>query len=94
MKAEMEQLIDRMISGGILFDEAREEFEKRFILKMVDRYNNNLSKAALALGIHRNILSKRVELYLGGNQDPKPAAKRTARKKKTLVLRAGARGIR
>lgn len=94
MKAEMEQLIDRMISGGILFDEAREEFEKRFILKMVERYNNNLSKAAIALGIHRNTLSKRVELYLGGNQEAKPAARRAPRKKKTLVLRAGARGLR
>ena len=67
MNQEMEQLIAKLINGGILFDEAMQEFEKRFILKMLDRHNNNLSKAALALGIHRNTLSKRVEQYYKSN---------------------------
>ena len=66
MKNEMEQLIDRMINGGILFEEALQEFEKQFILKILGRHNNNLSKASLALGIHRNTLSKRVEQYQNG----------------------------
>lgn len=67
MKNEMDQLIDRMINGGILFEEALHEFEKQFILKMLTRHNNNLSKASIALGIHRNTLSKRVEQYQNGN---------------------------
>jgi DNA-binding NtrC family response regulator len=39
------------------------EFEKNFILKVLSRHNNNLSKAAEALGIHRNTLSKRMLEY-------------------------------
>lgn len=79
MKAEMDQLIDRMINGGILFEEALQEFEKQFILKVLSRHNNNLSKASLALGIHRNTLSKRLEQYQNGHSTahpPKPAKKR------------------
>jgi transcriptional regulator with PAS, ATPase and Fis domain len=67
MKNEMEQLIERMIEGGIFFEEAMQEFEKQFILNMLGRHNYNLSKASLALGIHRNTLSKRVEQYQNGH---------------------------
>src|SRR5919198_3780886 len=63
MKMELEAIIDQMITHGILFDEAVKEFEKNFILKVLDRHNNNLSKAAEALGIHRNTLSKRILEY-------------------------------
>jgi len=63
MRAELEELIDQMISHGILFEEAVQEFERRFILNIVSRHNHNLSKAAAALGIHRNTLSKRLEQY-------------------------------
>lgn len=78
MKQEMDQLIDRMISGGILFEEALQEFEKQFILKMLNRHHNNLSKASVALGIHRNTLSKRRDQYQNGNgtAPKKPAKKR------------------
>jgi Fis family transcriptional regulator, factor for inversion stimulation protein len=68
MKAELEALIEQMITRGILFDEAVKEFEKKFILSTLSRHNNNLSKAAVALGIHRNTLSKRLAEYqIGGN---------------------------
>jgi DNA-binding NtrC family response regulator len=66
MKMELEAIIDQMINHGILFDEAVKEFEKNFILKVLDRHNNNLSKAAEALGIHRNTLSKRILEYSSG----------------------------
>jgi DNA-binding NtrC family response regulator len=63
MKSDLENLIDLMISRGILFEEAVSEFEKHFILKVVDQHHNNLSKAASQLGIHRNTLSKRLLNY-------------------------------
>ena len=66
MKAELESLVDQMITRGILFDEAVKEFEKRFIQKVVNRHHNNLSKAADELGIHRNTLSKRIVEYENG----------------------------
>lgn len=63
MKAELDLLIDQMITRGILFEEAVKEFEKNFILNVLSRQNNNLSKAAEVLGIHRNTLSKRLLEY-------------------------------
>jgi DNA-binding NtrC family response regulator len=84
MKNEMDSLIDRMISGGILFEEALQEFEKQFILKMLRRHNNNLSKASVALGIHRNTLSKRLDQYQNGNG---AAPKKPARKRKQISPR-------
>jgi DNA-binding NtrC family response regulator len=66
MKTELELLVDQMITRGIFFEEAVKEFEKNFILKVLSRHNNNLSKAAEALGIHRNTLSKRLLEYTNG----------------------------
>ena len=63
MKVELEALVDEMITRGILFEEAVKEFEKKFILSVVSRNRNNLSKAAIELGIHRNTLSKRLLEY-------------------------------
>jgi len=63
MKSRLEALATEMVERGILFEDAIEEFEKHFILSVLKRTNGNLSKAAEALRIHRNTLSKRVEKY-------------------------------
>jgi DNA-binding NtrC family response regulator len=52
-----------MVDRGILFDEAINEFEKRFIRRALDRSNGNQSRAARLLGIHRNTLSRKIGLY-------------------------------
>ena len=91
MKKEMDQLIDRMINGGILFEEATQEFEKQFILKVLGQHNNNLSKAALTLGIHRNTLSKRVEQYQNGNGTAHHAKSKPAKKRKASGARIKSR---
>ena len=62
MKDQLEALITRMIEHGIQYPEAVAEFEKRFIQRMLERNNGNHSKAAKALGIHRNTLSRKVEV--------------------------------
>ncbi len=66
MRTELERLIDQMITQGVVFEEALKEFEKGFILEMLGRQKNNLSKAATALGIHRNTLTKRLRDYQHG----------------------------
>jgi DNA-binding NtrC family response regulator len=65
VKDQLEALVNRMIEQGIQFPNAVTEFEKRFIQHMLEKNNGNQSKAAQALGIHRNTLSrKRAELGL------------------------------
>ena len=63
LRARLEILIDEMLEGQILLEEARAEFEKLYIQKALDRYDNHLSKTASALGVHRNTLSKKVSTF-------------------------------
>ncbi|HLZ50177.1 MAG TPA: helix-turn-helix domain-containing protein [Candidatus Acidoferrum sp.] len=63
MRDQLEGLVAQMVDRGILFDEAVEEFEKRFIKRVLDRSNGNQSRAAQVLGIHRNTLSRKIDEY-------------------------------
>jgi DNA-binding protein Fis len=63
VKDQLEGLVHQMVDRGILFEEAIGEFEKRFIKLVLDRTNGNQSRAAEALGIHRNTLSRKIEEY-------------------------------
>lgn len=63
MRARLESLIDEMLEGHILLDEALCEFEKLYIKKALARHKQHLSNTAAVLGIHRNTLAKRVATY-------------------------------
>ncbi|MDT5294925.1 MAG: Bacterial regulatory protein Fis family [Acidobacteriota bacterium] len=63
MRAQLEALIDEMLDGHIMLDEALTEFEKLYIQKALARQKEHLSRTAASLGIHRNTLSKRVAGY-------------------------------
>jgi transcriptional regulator with PAS, ATPase and Fis domain len=63
MRARLEALIDEMLDGQIMLDEAVAEFEKLYIQKALARHKEHLSRTAGVLGIHRNTLSKRVAVY-------------------------------
>jgi len=63
MRARLETLIDEMLEGQILLDEALSEFEKLYIKKALAKNKQHLSRTAIILGIHRNTLAKRVALY-------------------------------
>lgn len=63
LRDRLDTLIDEMLDGQILLDEAREEFEKLYIQKALNRNSDHLSRTSAALGIHRNTLSKRLAGY-------------------------------
>ena len=63
MRAKLEALIEQMLDGRILLEEAVGEFEKVYIQKALQRHDQHLSNTAAVLGIHRNTLSKRVAAY-------------------------------
>ena len=63
MKQQLEALVSEMIEKGILFSDARREFEKRFIARVLQHHKGNLSRAAKDLQIHRNTLGKKIEEY-------------------------------
>ncbi len=63
MKQQLDSLISEMVERGILFPDACREFEKRFIARVLQRHQGNLSKAAKDLRIHRNTLGKKIDEY-------------------------------
>jgi transcriptional regulator with PAS, ATPase and Fis domain len=71
LRTQMEILIDEMLDGRIMLNEALSEFEKLYIQKALARNSEHLSQTALALGIHRNTLSKRVATYQTVSRTPK-----------------------
>jgi DNA-binding NtrC family response regulator len=56
----LDQLVAEMVQKGVHYDDARKEFEKRFIITVLDSANGNFCKAADVLGMHRNTLARRV----------------------------------
>jgi DNA-binding NtrC family response regulator len=60
MNEKLQRLIDEMVEKGIRLPEAMREFERRFISKVLAGSDGNLSKAADALGLHRNTLSRKI----------------------------------
>ena len=63
VKQQLDALVTEMIDKGIFFSDARREFEKRFISRVLQRHQGNLSRAARDLKIHRNTLGKKIVEY-------------------------------
>lgn len=78
LHAKLEALIDEMLDGRILLDEAVAEFEKLYIQKALHLHKDHLSNTAQILGIHRNTLSKRVASYQKQERATNRSAKRAA----------------
>ncbi len=60
MKEQLEALVSEMIDRGLRYDEAVGEFERKFIMTALEKNKGNQTKAAKAMGIHRNTLNKRL----------------------------------
>jgi len=83
----LESLIDEMLEGHILLDEALCEFEKLYIKKAMARHKQHISNTAAILGIHRNTLAKRVATYQN-QESPQKGTKSTNHKKLAHRLKA------
>ncbi|MGH9342782.1 MAG: helix-turn-helix domain-containing protein [Terriglobia bacterium] len=76
MKDQLDALINQMLEHGVHYEDAVGEFEKRFIRKVLEKCNGNRCKAAQALGIHRNTLSRKIE---EARLDHQPSGRKRAR---------------
>ena len=59
----MERLVSEMLDKGVLYDDARREFEKMFIARALQRTRGNLGTAAEMLGLHRNTIARKIAEY-------------------------------
>ena len=59
----MERLVSEMLDKGIHYDDARQEFEKMFIARALQRSKGNVGDAAELLGLHRNTIARKITEY-------------------------------
>jgi transcriptional regulator with PAS, ATPase and Fis domain len=63
VKQELEALVIEMVDRGIRFSEAKREFEKRFITRVLQQHRGNLSRAAKDLASTGTRSGKKIEEY-------------------------------
>ena len=63
MRDQLEKLVQEMLDKGVLYDDARREFEKMFITRALQRSKGNVGHAAELLGIHRNTVARKMVEY-------------------------------
>jgi DNA-binding NtrC family response regulator len=63
VRDQLDKLVQEMLDKGILYDEARREFEKMFLSRALQRSKGNLGTAAELLGIHRNTVARKITEY-------------------------------
>jgi DNA-binding protein Fis len=62
MRDELRRLVSEMVRKGIPLDLAKREFERTFLEEILRAHAGNQSAAARQLGMHRNTLSKKLEI--------------------------------
>ena len=63
MRDQLDRLVQEMLDKGILYDDARREFEKMFIARALQRSKGNVCDAAELLGMHRNTVARKMTEY-------------------------------
>jgi DNA-binding NtrC family response regulator len=63
VREQLDKLIQEMLDKGILYDEARREFEKIFITRALQRSKGSVGDAAGLLGLHRNTVARKMTEY-------------------------------
>jgi DNA-binding NtrC family response regulator len=63
VRDQLDKLVQEMLDKGILYDDARREFEKMFIGRALQRSHGNVGDAAGLLGMHRNTVARKMTEY-------------------------------
>ena len=63
MRDQLDRLVQEMLDKGILYEDARREFEKVFIARALQRSKGSVGDAAELLGLHRNTVARKMTEY-------------------------------
>jgi DNA-binding NtrC family response regulator len=63
VRDQLEKLVAEMLDRGVLYDDARREFEKVFITRALQRSKGSVGDAAELLGLHRNTVARKMTEY-------------------------------
>jgi DNA-binding NtrC family response regulator len=87
LNGQLNRLVSELVRRGLTLEQARNEFEKQFILASLRAQNGNFSKSAKNLGVHRNTLRNKITTL--GMSDSDFAEARPSKRR-----RGGARAAR
>jgi len=82
----LNQIIDELIASGITLEQAVEAFEAKYIVAAMKENRGNVTKASVALGVHRNTLHNKLRNqamlsgYVASIRPRRRAAKKLATK--------------
>jgi DNA-binding NtrC family response regulator len=63
VRDQLERLVQEMLEKGVLYDDARREFEKMFLTRALQRTKGNVGDTAELLGLHRNTVARKMAEY-------------------------------
>jgi DNA-binding NtrC family response regulator len=63
VRDQLEALVQELLDRGVLYDDARREFEKVFITRALQRSKGSVGDAAELLGLHRNTVARKMTEY-------------------------------
>jgi DNA-binding NtrC family response regulator len=63
VRDQLDKLVQELLEKGVLYEEARREFEKMFISRALQRSKGNVGNAAELLGLHRNTIARKISEY-------------------------------
>ena len=63
IKDRLEEIVDELVSKGILWQEAAQQFEKLFIRRALDQTGGKIGSAARLMGMHRNTLANKIRKH-------------------------------
>ena len=63
MRDQLERLVLEMLERGVIYDDARREFEKVFITRALQRASGSVGDASELLGHHRNTVARKMTEY-------------------------------
>ena len=68
LNGSLGRIVDELVRRGITLEQARNEFERQFIVASLKSNEGNFCRSARSLGVHRNTLRNKVST-LGIKQD-------------------------
>ena len=80
LNGQLTRLVSELVRRGVTLEQARNEFEKQFILASLRSQGGNFSRSAKFLGVHRNTLRNKITTL--GMSDSDFAEARPIRKRR------------
>lgn len=81
LNGSLSKIVDELVRRGITLEQARDEFERQFIVASLKSNDGNFCRSAKSMGVHRNTLRNKVSNLGIPAQDLKALGRRPLRRR-------------